>query len=242
MGRDRTRRDRARDLQRLRRSTRRHVPRGRCHARAHQHASRDHVGARLRAPAGHDPLRAPDRHVMARGDAAHSGKRPAVVHGAQPAVPDGQSVGVRHVHAADVHGARRSAYAGLPRRGASHRHGRGARRPRSRRRSDRARGAPRLRRVSAVRRQHLHVHRRLPALGERRWHGASQQHHPHLPVIHSGGPARSARHHRARVLSRVERRAHPAEVARAVQFRGSEHVGRAVARPRGSPATTVRSR
>ena len=33
----------------------------------------------------------------------------------------------------------------------------------------------------------------------------------------------------ARVLSRLERRAHPAEVARAVQFRRSEHVRRAVA-------------
>ena len=125
------RRDRASDLQGLRRSTRRHVPRGRCLARAHQYASRHHVGARLRAPAGHDPLRAPDRHVMARGNAAHSGERPAVVHGAQPAVPDGQSVGIRHLHAAVVHGARRSAYSGLPRRGAPHRHGRRGGRPRS---------------------------------------------------------------------------------------------------------------
>ena len=45
----------------------------------------------------------------------------------------------------------------------------------------------------------------------------------------TGQRARRARHRLARVLPRLERRAHPAEVARAVQLRGSEHVRRAVA-------------
>ena len=47
-----------------------------------------------------------------------------------------------------------------------------------------------------------------------------------------GNVARRARHGLARVLPRLERRADPAAVARAVQLRGSEHLRRAVARRR----------
>ena len=57
--------------------------------------------------------------------------------------------------------------------------------------------------------------------------------------VDQGQRARRARHGLARVLSRLERRAHPSEVARAVQFRGREHVGRAVARRRASRSTTA---
>ena len=81
--------------------------------------------------------------------------------------------------------------------------------------------------------RHLHVPRRLRAVGRRRRHGASQQHGRRRRGLDaSGRRAQRARHRVARVLPRVERRAHPPEDARAVQFRGREHVGRAVARRR----------
>ena len=166
---------------------------------------------------------------LARRDAAAAWRRSVHVHRAEPAVPDGQPDGGQRVQSADVHARRRAAIAGRPPGRAPHGNRRGARRLRPRRRADRARSRPRLRRVPGVRGQHLHVHRRLPAVGERRRHGASQQHDRHEPELHPHQPPRSARHHLARVLPFVERRAHPPAFARAVQFRRRQHVGRAVA-------------
>ena len=113
---------------------------------------------------------------VARRHAAVSRPRRAHLHRAQPAVPDGQPVGVQRLRPSHLHGPRRRANAGVPRRGAPRRHRRGSRRLRPRRREDGARSAQRLRRVRALRRQHLHVHRRLPAVGGRRRDGTSQQH------------------------------------------------------------------
>ena len=92
----------------------------------------------------------------------------------------------------------------------------------------------RVRRVSGVRARVLHVPRRLRALGWRRRDGAPEQHGRRRARVaaHARHGRRRARHGIARVLPRVERRAHPAEDARAVQFRGGEHLGRAVARRR----------
>ena len=50
------------------------------------------------------------------------------------------------------------------------------RRLRPRRREDRPRDDPDLRRAAALRRRHLHLPLRLPAVGQRRRHGAPQQH------------------------------------------------------------------
>ena len=88
-----------------------------------------------------------------------------------------------------------------------------------------------LRRVPGLRQRQLHVPRRLRPVGRRRRHGASQQHGGGLADLvqePADGPRR-ARHGLARVLPRLERGAHPAEVARAVQLRGCQHLRRAVA-------------
>ena len=128
------------------------------------------------------------------GDASASSRRPAPagawrrsccraptlhVHRAEPAVPDGQPDRVQRLRAAHVHRRRRVA----ARRCSGWRcitTGTDAELDAfaARRREDRRGGAPRLRRVPGVRGQHLHVHRRLPAVGQRRRDGASQQHHP----------------------------------------------------------------
>ena len=233
-------RHRARDLSRVRRPARRDVSRDRLFTRAYQHACGDHVGARSGSPADHGSLRASGRDVMARRDTADSGKRSALLHGAQPAVPDGQPVGVRCVHPAVVHRARRSSNAGLSRRDPSHRNGRRRRRSGTRRRDDRPGSAPRVRRVPTLRGQHVHVHRRLPALGAQRWHGASQQHGPDLIVADSiraasscSTPSRTSSSTRgtssASVRSRSSRSTWKRRTCRASS--GS---------PKGSPVTTVR--
>ena len=79
-----------------------------------------------------------------------------------------------------------------------------------------------------VRHRHLHVPRRLPAVERRRRHGAPQQHRRQRPRQR----AQRARHGVARVLPRLERRAHPAAGARAVQLRGGEPDRLAVGRRR----------
>ena len=73
--------------------------------------------------------------------------------------------------------------------------------------------------------------------GRRRRHGTSQQHGGGGAglVQESARRAAGARHRLARVLSRLERRADPAEIARAVQLRRGQHVGRAVDRRRLHP-------
>ena len=98
-------------------------------------------------------------------------------------------------------------------------------------REDRQRSRRGLRRVPDLRQRQLHLPRRLRPVGRRRRHGAPQQHGGRLGdlVQESADGPRRARHGLARVLPRLERRAHPAEVARAVQFRGCQHLRRAVA-------------
>ncbi len=113
------------------------------------------------------------------------GPRRLHVHRAEPAVPDGQPVRVQRVRAAHVHRARRGPHAGVPPGGPSRGHRRGARRAGARRRRRSSAKRARVRRVPGVRKQHLYVHRRLPAVGQRRRHGASQQHDPHVGVLDS---------------------------------------------------------
>ncbi len=128
---------------------------------------------------------------VARRHAAAARPRCADLHGAEPAVPDGQPDRVQRVRAAHVHRARRA-------------------------RARRCSGSPCImpardaeldafaRDVETIvreardvfgeyprlRRQHLHVHRRLPAVGQRRRHGASQQHDPDLAASLSAEPRR----------------------------------------------------
>ena len=67
---------------------------------------------------------------------------------------------------------------------------------------------------------------------QRRRHGASQQHRPDRAGGARPGRAAAARHGGARVLPRLERRAHPAAIARAVQLRRRQRVLGAVGRRR----------
>ena len=83
-----------------------------------------------------------------------------------------------------------------------------------------------FRRVPEVRARALHVPARLHPLGRRRRHGAPQQHvdfESRHHAAHRGRPASGARHDLARVLSCVERRAHPARRPRAVRLHAREH-------------------
>src|SRR5206468_3714636 len=89
---------------------------------------------------------------------------------------------------------------------------------------DRAAGRRDLRRVSRLRARLLHVSRRLPAVRERRRHGASQQHRDERVRDDCERPHRPARHGGARVLPLLERGAHPPEGARAIRFRSREPV------------------
>ena len=162
----------------------RHLPRHRQHACAHQHAGRADVGARPRAARRDRALRAAARLVVAGRDAAAAGRGSVHVYRAEPPVPDGQSDGAQRLQRA--HASRSPAC-----------------------RATRSSGSPCItqgtdaeldsfagdvqkvvrearhvfRRVPRVRGQHLHVHRRLPAIGERRRHGAPQQHVPEQPVV-----------------------------------------------------------
>ena len=163
----------------------------------------------------------------------------ARVHRAEPAVPDGQPVGVRAGRDAPVH--RRRAH--VPVRAAPHRHRRRARRLRQGRREDRPRRKARsYGEFPALRAGPLHVPRRLPAVRQRRRHGASQQHGDDRRRHRSRRRARPARHGRARVLPLLERRAHPAEGARAVRLRSRRTCRASSGWPKASRSTTGRSR
>ena len=108
-----------------------------------------------------------------------------------------------------------------PRRQGVHDPGRGASRRRPRRIDEYAAGAEKIVNEAAaifgefpdVRNGHLHVPRRLRAVGRRRRHGASQQHGRRgaRRRSESAGGARRARHRVARVLPLLERRAYPPE-------------------------------
>ena len=167
---------------------------------------------------------------LAGGDAAAPGLVAARVHGAEPAVPDGQPVGVRAGRDPSVHRRRRA-------RSASSLHHTGTDAELDGFVKDvekivRQEGAI-YGEYPGLRAGLLHVSRRLPAVGERRRHGAPQQHRDDLAPVRSPAAARqSARHGRARVLPLLERRAHPAARPRAVRLRSRQPVGRALARGR----------
>ena len=150
------------------------------------------------------------------------------VYRAEPAVPDGQSDGAQRLHAAIVHGQQSG------RQGIHDSHGGPPRRRSDPAIDEYAAGAEKIVNEAAavfgefpaVRHRHLHVPRRLRAVGRRRRHGASQQHGRGVRdvVQESTGRARGARHRVARVLPLLERRADPPEDARAVQLRRGQHL------------------
>ena len=107
-------------------------------------------------------------------------ERSARLHRAEHPLPDGQPHRLQQLHAADVHGGRWAEAewpaADVPHRADARRHRGGSRRVREGRRAHRPRGDSDLRRAAEFRDQHLYVPERLPAVGQRRRHGASQQH------------------------------------------------------------------
>ena len=123
----------ARAVPRVWRSSRRHPPRDRQHTRAHQHAGGADVGAWYGTADDDRAIRPAARNVVERCDAAHARHRRLLVQRAESPVPDGQPGRVQPVLIADLHRPRREPHAGLPSGGASHGHGRRARRPHARR-------------------------------------------------------------------------------------------------------------
>ena len=231
----------ARHLQGVRQPRRRDVSRHRRLARAHEHAGDPDVGAWPRRASRPRDVRASRGLQLEARDAAVCDRRPLDLHRAEPPVPDGQPDRAQQPVVPVVHRpqCRRQA-AHHPHRRPSRRHRGRHRRVRRRHGEDRPRARCRVRRVSGVRRRHLYVPRRLRAVGRRRRHGTSQQHGRRRRGLDQGQRARRARHRLARVLPRLERRAHPSEDARAVLLRGREHVRRAVA-GRGLHAGTTGS-
>ena len=229
-------------LQGVRRSCRWHVPRHRHHARAHEHAGDADVGARARRTADPHPLRAAARPRMDSGHAALSDAGGMDVHRAQPPVPDGQPDGAERADHPDVQGPQsRRQGADYQDGSASRCDGRRHRRVPRGRGEDRERGRRDLRRVPGVRARHVHVSRRLCALGRRRRNGASQQHCGRVPDVDQRRRQPRVRNGRARILPLLERRADSSENARTVQLRGGEHLRRAVARRRVHAGTTASS-
>ena len=122
---DRPRRQRDREVQGVRRSRRRHVPRRR-RRRTRTSTCRRRSCGRAGSTIGRSTVTfvQPAGHAVAGRHAAAPGSVAARVHRAQPAVPDGQPVGVRADRDPPVHG--RAAH--VPLRAAPHRHRRRARR------------------------------------------------------------------------------------------------------------------
>ena len=210
MGRRQSRRHGRRHLQDLRRSHRRHLSRHRRHPRAHQHSGGVDVRARLVRAAGARDVRAAARQDVEGGDAVVPDERSARLHRAEHPLPDGQPHRLQQLHAADVHGGRWAeaewAAADVPHRADARRHRGGSRCLREGRRAHRPRGHSDLRRAAELRDQHLYVPERLPAMGQRRRHGASQQHVAHElgRVAQSAAALGHSRHGGARVLPRLE--------------------------------------
>ena len=100
--------------------------------------------------------------------------------------------------------------------------------------------AGRVRRAAGVRAGALHVPRDLRAGRRRRRHGASQQHGGHGAGQPGARRPRAPRHGLARVLPRLERRAHPAALARAVRLRRRQRVVASCGSAKASPSTTAR--
>ena len=182
-------------------------------------AQADLAGLDVRAAAGRGRPR------MDRGHTAPSGREPALVHLAEPPVPDGQPGRVRAGVDETVFRRRSD----VPRRRASHGQRHGARSLRARHPARRARRGRRLRRVSGVRAGALHLSRRLPLVRRPRRHGTPQQHGHDLVHEHSERPGGTDWYGGPRVLPQLERRADPPARHRAVRSRPREHVERFVA-------------
>ncbi len=119
----RPRRHGGRELPRVRRPHRRHLPQRGCHARAPEHAGGADVGAVAsnsgRRASSSCRRRARTWSVATQLFPTASSLR---LHGAEPAVPDGQPHRAERVHAADLHGGgRQRAGADLPHRAAPRR-------------------------------------------------------------------------------------------------------------------------
>ena len=151
--------------------------------RAHQHAGGADVGAGTGSAADAADIRTSRRHGVERRDAVVPDRRSARVPGAQPAVlmdsPAEFGPGVletlpRRWPAGDSRPARRS------RRTPPRRH-RGRRRTLSTASADRRTGTADVRRIPGLRERRLHVPYGLPAMGQRRRHGAPQQHGARRP-------------------------------------------------------------
>ena len=175
-------------------------------------------------------------HVRAAAGRAVAGRHAAAcrivaarVHRAQPSVPDGQPVGVRAGHDPPVRGraAARSAF-------------------RCTTPAPTPSSTAYVKDVEKIVRQQGAIFGEYPEYEPGAytfladylpWASGDGMEHRNSTVITAagvdrGGAERSARHGRARVLPRLERRAHPAEGARAVRLRSREHLRRAVARGR----------
>ena len=227
-------------LSHLRRSHRRHLSERRRDARAPQHAGDADVGARLRGAAGARPLRAAGGPEWRVATQLYPTDDPLTFTAPNFHYLMDSPTEFSALHAAHVPRPEHAAQADQDRaptfRIALHHDGTDADADAFARDTEthRPRDAGDLRRVPAVREQHLHVSRGLPAVGQRRRHGASQQHRAveRRRAAQSAAADRAARDRRARVLPLVEHGAHPREGSRAVQLRGGRRVGRAVARRR----------
>ena len=187
------------------------------------------MGPRARRSAVHARLRAASRALVARRDAADAGIGAIRVHRAQSAVPDGQPGRIRAGRDSRVQTGRPR----LPLCRPSHRHRRRARHAWSAtsRRSSAKKGA---------------IYGEFPAYEPGHYtfladylpyaNGDGMEHRNSTVITSSSSIAQNrsgaARHGRPRVLPQLERRADSSAVARTVQLRSGEHVGRAVARRR----------
>ncbi|CAA9366142.1 MAG: hypothetical protein AVDCRST_MAG89-4110, partial [uncultured Gemmatimonadetes bacterium] len=229
VGRGRARRDGAGDVHPFRRPRGRHLHGLRRHARPHEHARHLRVGGGDGGRPGPRALRPPGR--VARRDPAGADARQQRVHRAQPAVLHGLAHRGEPVRPAELDRGRPGrAHLHHPPGRAPPGHPRRAGRLRRKGEEGGGRADRHLGRARAVRLRHLHLHRRLPALGGGRRHGASQLHHPNLQQLHRARRDGAAGHAFARVLPLVERGARAPRLAGAVRLHRGQHVGRAVVR------------
>ena len=178
------------------------------------------------------------RHLRAAGRARSGRSRRSCIPGPSPLEFTAPNLQYLMDSPVGVRAGRRSAQftvggAHVPLRAAPHRHRRRARRARAGRREDRPRSRARS---SASTRPTSRAPTRSSPTTCRTPSGDGMEHRNSTVITSSGSIAadrtRPARHRRARVLPRLERRAHPPAVARAVRLRARQHLGRAVARRR----------
>ena len=177
-------------------------------------------------------LRAAGRHALAGRDAAASRIVAARVHRAQPAVPDGQPVGVRTGQPCVSSPSARAPSASRCTTPAPPRSSTATSRTSRRSSARKARSTASIPDYEPG--YYTFLADYLPYAN-----GDGMEHRNSTVITAAGSIAssreRPARHRRARVLPLLERRAHPPEGARAVRLRSREHVGRAVARRRLHP-------